>query len=111
MNIWTATRTILKGNPQGLRAKDLVKRIQDKTGRGRTMIYENLASFELRALIFREHGIYYLKKPKEKKSKEDLGTVAAIAHFRKRAEEDHITPYKYLVDEIDRSRKQKTLKS
>ena len=59
MDIWIVTRTVLEKNP-GIRAKSLLEKVEKKTKRSRSTIYEHLNSFELKREIHREKGRYYL---------------------------------------------------
>jgi len=59
MDIWTDVQTILEKNP-GLRAKYLIQELREKTGLGRSMIYDHLHTFHNQNKIYREKGRYYL---------------------------------------------------
>jgi hypothetical protein len=67
MEIETAIRIVIEKSP-GLKAKQLWKKVQDKTGNSRSTIYEHLYSLVLREEIFREKGRHYLKKPEKSES-------------------------------------------
>lgn len=49
----------MEKNP-ALQSKDLVKKLQKKTGLSRSTIFAHLSSFELKESMYREKGRYYL---------------------------------------------------
>ena len=102
MDIQTAILTVLERNPNGMRAKDLVDEVTKLADVSRSTAYTHLSSLKIRGLIYDERGKYWRRKPKGTKDK-DQAMMAAMAHFRRRANEDGVTPYKYLADEYDRS--------
>ena len=124
MEILTAVRTVLKKSP-GIKAKELIRKVHDLTGLGRSTIYEHLFSFVHKGKIYREGSRYWLQKPSER-GFNPLKTLAdwwerraerkrierwnkyrnyvapALAHFRHRAEFDGVRVFKTLVEEEDR---------
>jgi DNA-binding transcriptional ArsR family regulator len=62
MNIWTVVRTVLEKNPS-IKAKDLIRKVREKTDLSRSTIYGDLFSYEQRGMIYREKGHYWLHKP------------------------------------------------
>lgn len=59
MDFPIAVRTVLGKSP-GLRSRDLVLRLQKKTGLSRSTIFYNLGHIVLRQVVYREKGKYYL---------------------------------------------------
>lgn len=64
MDVWTVVRTVLEKSP-GIKAKELIRKVREKTGLARSTIYDRMASFELQGKIYREKGRYYLEKPQK----------------------------------------------
>jgi hypothetical protein len=64
LNIEIIIRTVLEKNP-AIKAKDLLKKVGDKTGLSRSTIYDHLSSLDIRKEIFRNKGRYWIEKPKK----------------------------------------------
>jgi DNA-binding transcriptional ArsR family regulator len=63
-NIETIIRTVLEENP-AIKAKDLRKKLGDKTGLSRSTIYYHLSSLETRGGLYRDKGRYWIEKPRK----------------------------------------------
>jgi len=57
MDIWVVVRTILEKNP-GIRAKELIPKLRERTGLARSTIYSHLRTFDIRGKLCREKGYY-----------------------------------------------------
>ena len=68
LNIWTVTRTILEKNP-GIKSGQLWKKVGEKTGFGRSTIYDDFSSFELQGKLYREKGKCFLPEQYEEYEK------------------------------------------
>lgn len=64
MDISTVVRTVLEKNP-GMKAKELIAKVREKTGLSRSVVYGHLGSFEVQGKIYREKGRYWLEKPQK----------------------------------------------
>lgn len=79
MDIEAVTRTILEKNPEGLRAKELLGKVENKTGKSRTSIYEVWDRLVEHNKLFREKGRYYSGKPTAKE-KPSIGVFEYLDH-------------------------------
>ena len=84
MDIWKVVRTVLEKIP-GLRAKDLMSQLKNKSGLSRSTLYEHLGSLENQKKINREKGHYWLSEPEHYS---DLGMDLEDA-FRKLVAKDY----------------------
>jgi hypothetical protein len=85
LDIEETIRTVLEKNPK-IRAKFLVRKVMEKTGKSRSTIYEHLCSLVTRREIYSKKGFYYLEPPegaerraKEKHTKEIVSGLLDLA--------------------------------
>jgi hypothetical protein len=69
--IWPVVRTILE-ETSGIKSKELLAQVREKTGVSTSTIYEQLHSLEEQGKYYRENGQYWLTRP-EQREKSQLG--------------------------------------
>ncbi|MFB0501095.1 MAG: BlaI/MecI/CopY family transcriptional regulator [Candidatus Bathyarchaeia archaeon] len=82
MDFWTVVRTILEKNP-GIKAKELIQKVWEKTSLTRSTIYCRLYRLVLRGKVYRgeqgrERGQYWLP---EQKRRDELTFDETIRHY------------------------------
>jgi hypothetical protein len=105
-----------------------LKFVMNKTGKGRSAIFETLEHMETLGKLYRDKGRYWLAKPAakqkglisqlsdalerrarrkrlEREKKEHDRIIPVIAYYRHRAEDDGVDFYKKIVDEYDKESK------
>jgi len=77
LDIWTVIRTILEKNP-GIRARELIEKMREKTGLSRSTVYAHLYTFHNQGKVHRVKGRYWLSTTENK----GKGKRSTLRHSR-----------------------------
>ena len=72
-------RTVLEKNP-AIKAKDLLKKLRDKTGLARSTLYIHFSSLESRGKLYRARGFYWIEKPK--RENEEARSIFRLSEYK-----------------------------